>query len=138
MPAPIEPAHAGRTEGTAGKDEGLWLSITITRGPRFYGDRKHSTNLEIAEILEDYARRSPPGLLREVYTTLAKFHLKADEQVPGFAESATGSFPVTFNTNGCNTCPLPNGTQGQLVTSTVNGYTALPGDCYPCSPPSSK
>jgi hypothetical protein len=114
------------------EDEDFFISLTIRRGPQFYGSKQPKTNLEIAEILKNYAAHSE-GLFKELYSFLAAIHLKADQEVPGYAQGATGSLPVNANFGPCGKCLLPNGDKGRNVVTSVNNFDAAP-DCYPCSP----
>ena len=106
----------------------FFVRIAITRGPRFYEGKRHSTNREIAEVLTEHATHSE-GLLREVFSLLAKFHLQADEAVPGPYQNATGAFSNTYTLEiGCCGSCYKNGVPGRAYT--VDGNPT--GECYAC------
>jgi len=86
-------------------EDDFFIRLAITRGRKFYGGRKHSTHREIAEVLTEYASHSH-GVLREVFSLLAKFHLHADEAVPGIYQNATGAYSNTDKVE-YGPCPSP-------------------------------
>lgn len=129
--APEHEAHPRQAPVEPNKHD-FFVSLAITRGPKFYEGKKHSTNREIAEVLTEYAAHSD-GVLREVFSVLAKFHLQAVEEVPAAFQDATGSFPDTAVWGPCGSCRLTNGNPGRTFNITVNGVTGET-DCYPCSP----
>lgn len=121
-----EHAHTGTG------DDDVFLTLAIKQGPKFYGRHKHGTKQEITAVLKQYVEDSD-GLLREVLSILLGLHLKADEEVSGTAQNATGGYPNTVVWGDCGSCALSNGQPGRTYTVTVNGTTFAP-DCYPCSP----
>jgi hypothetical protein len=72
-----------------------------------------------------------------VFSLLAKFHLKADEAVPGPLQSATGAYSNT-DTVQYGHCPspecptFPDGSPGATVT--ITSGTVKQVECYPCFP----
>jgi hypothetical protein len=128
---PEQNIHAGQAPTEAGEHD-FFLSLSIKRGPKFYGGKRHGTSREVAEVLKEYATHSE-GLLREAFVLLAKLHLQAVEQVPAYAQNATGSLPGTVVWGDCGSCTLANGDPGRTFTIYVDGVAGKP-DCYPCSP----
>jgi hypothetical protein len=117
----------------------FFIRLAITRGRNFYGNRKHSTHREIAEVLTEYATRSD-GVLREVFSLLAKFHLEAVEAVdPNFA-NATGALSntdmVSYGPCPSPQCPpFPDGSPAALRTTTSSYGGPPQKECYACIPP---
>jgi hypothetical protein len=118
-------------------DEGdFFIRLAVTRGRKFYGGREHRTHREIAEVLTEYSTRSH-GVLREVFSLLAKFHLQAVEEVPGPYQNATGAYSNTDTVQygpcpspGCPT--FPDGSLG--ATMTIISGKVKQVECYACFP----
>ncbi len=100
----------------------IFVNLAMTIGPKFYGDKKHGTNEEIAEVLSSYAAHYD-GVLREVFVILEKYyrtqvglplHPLAEAPDPNVA-NATGSTNATVGT--CGGCTTSTGKKGYWVYS---------------------
>jgi hypothetical protein len=103
------------------KDEDLFISITLKCGPKFYGNRKHSTHREIGDVLEEYAKKN--GTLREFFSLLAGYHFALENFPLKKGEGDSDSFDFGY----CGTCVPKQGGEGQTLT--ING---VPQPCHPC------
>ena len=103
--------------------------LSITRGPKFFAGKKHSTNAERAAVMAEYAARQE-GVLREAFLFFAREHLQADEAVNQAFANATGAAGNTDTVEwlGCGSCAT-----GRFQITFVAG---IPDDplCVACSP----
>ena len=91
------------------------VTIIVKPGSKFYEGRKHSTNAEIAAVLEEHAKRY--GALEEVFLLLARHvrALRADHEGP---EPEGGSPSYTITSGTCGSCVTTDGRTG--YTCAVN------------------
>jgi hypothetical protein len=105
------------------KDENCFVSITLKRGPKFYGARKHSTHREIGDVLEEYAKKN--GTVQELFSLLAKYHYALETEGKKVEpEGDSDSFDFGY----CGTCVPKQGGNGQTLS--ING---VPQPCQACS-----
>jgi len=115
----------------------VFLNLTVTIGPNFYGGMKHDSNEEIAEVLASHARHSDGGL-RELFVVLENFYRTQigmplhqlveapDPNIAGATGEYTGSTTVTYGQ--CGHCTTETGGKGRW--SYVNGQAQ---SCSACS-----
>jgi hypothetical protein len=110
----------------------VFLNLTVTIGPDFYGGMKHDSNEEIAEVLASHAKHSD-GLLRETLLLLEKFYRTRigmplnplvetpDPNVAGATGSYTGGTTITYGE--CGRCAAGKG-RFQYQDGQVQGCVA--------------
>jgi hypothetical protein len=101
------------------------VTIIVKQGSKFYDGRKHSTNPEIAAVLEEHAKRY--AALEGVFLILAR-HIRAlrpDHEGP---EPEGGSPSYTITVGPCGGCVTTDGRTG--YTCAVNN---VPQPCVFCN-----
>ena len=101
-----------------------FVRISIKVGPNFWGEHKHSTSREVAEVLQRYAKHYS-GALRELFSALAEYHFRVEAPIP-FTGTGGPSDNITYGP--CQSCTPAEGGEG--YTTKIGGIVVR---CTPCA-----